>query len=467
MKFGREYRQLLKDEEFPEHWRNKTINYWQLKKVIKKIEKELEDVGLDVDTVRTLSKPADDATIEITEQSQDPSGSALGAVTRLSRLPPSLWIAIDKASGQPVDATLTKETKQCLFALGKVQPGEAKSNLESTNHLDQITLSRDFDALMSDVSETEDPAERYYEQHRWLKVPLRSVVDFFAILNPELARVEAVKAAESAAMERAISSLGTEVTQLTMPTTTQSRKPKANPDLSTWRKIFALYIDCAIFFPTYGHFYSARKFDEAYARMQMFSDQLREQRLVDKLKVQQSRDAVNNFNDINTSILKTLRFLELNATAASKILKKFDKRTALGANRAFPDADPAPFARAMVTMLCAEVDSKIVTRVPRFDEWQCPICYDLAWRPIRLGCCNNIFCIRCIIRLQQEAKDQCPMCRQSTVRAADSAYIDANTVTFLEKYFPDEVKSKDRANKRQAGIDQYGEAFYQKSCVVM
>ena len=56
MKFGQEYQQTLASEDFPDHWRESAIQYKHLKKCIKKINRELEAIGLNSETLSHLSE---------------------------------------------------------------------------------------------------------------------------------------------------------------------------------------------------------------------------------------------------------------------------------------------------------------------------------------------------------------------------------------------------------------------------
>lgn len=42
---------------FPSHWVDQAIPYSQLKKCLKKVQRELQDLGLDPDTLRALLDP--------------------------------------------------------------------------------------------------------------------------------------------------------------------------------------------------------------------------------------------------------------------------------------------------------------------------------------------------------------------------------------------------------------------------
>jgi hypothetical protein len=45
--------------------------------------------------------------------------------------------------------------------------------------------------------------------------------------------------------------------------------------------------------------------------------------------------------------------------------------------------------------------------------------------------------------------------------------LDHDLAAFLKKWFPDEVKTKQRYNELMAGVDQYGEVYATQKCVVM
>ena len=51
MKFAHEFKEALIQEGFPPHWVESAIPYGQLKKCIKKVERELRSIGLDSATL--------------------------------------------------------------------------------------------------------------------------------------------------------------------------------------------------------------------------------------------------------------------------------------------------------------------------------------------------------------------------------------------------------------------------------
>jgi hypothetical protein len=59
------------------------------------------------------------------------------------------------------------------------------------------------------------------------------------------------------------------------------------------------------------------------------------------------------------------------------------------------------------------------------------------------------------------------MCNAEKVMKADGRNIDFATMEFLETYFPLEVKKRQKENEKEQLINDYGEEFVRKDCVVM
>jgi E3 ubiquitin-protein ligase BAH len=145
---------------------------------------------------------------------------------------------------------------------------------------------------------------------------------------------------------------------------------------------------------------------------------------------------------------------------------EFDKRTSLNVKSTVPKQIIYPsFSEHLAKTVCAEVNSQIFSHVPQIDDYSCPTCMEIEWRPVKLAC-GHVFCIRCLIVMQTKKQENCPLCRKKTVGMADSDNLDNELATFLKRWFPDEVKAKQKYNELQAGIDQYGEEFGEK-CAVM
>lgn len=398
MKYGHEYSQLLASEGFPAVWVSSAISYRELKKCIKKVQQELLALGLDTETLQHLPNKFGVKTPE-EEKSQFARRDSTPFV-------PELWIAVDKGNGSFIDAGLTQDTRQHLSG------SNDHDNLLEHEPVDDLRYNADgLDAKLQ-----RRPSLR--SEIRWVNIPLSTASTFFNLLDPKLAQLDAIQQAEEKRLEGTIITLGNIIDELTRPVTKRG-KYKPQVDTAIWREILALYIDSTVFFSTYEQDHGSRTFLKAKSQLEIFSDRLVKQGLANKFNTSQSKVAFEQFVNINLDILKAMHFQELNNEAVRKILKKFDKRTALGAAKAYQGLTlSGPFAKSIATDMCAAISSKVVTVVPQMDDYTCPICCDLAWRPIRLGCCNSIYCIRCVIQLQKDDKDKCPMCRESSVMRA-------------------------------------------------
>lgn len=394
MKYGHEYSQLLASEGFPEEWVSSAISYRLLKKAIKKVQQELSALGLDASTLQHLQSVFG---VEAPESTADQNNS---------QFVPELWVAIDNDSGELLDAHLTEDTKHYLISL-------ARENDKDLQIAPKGNGASEKGNAMIRASGAQDGVH-------WAHVHLTTAATFFNLLDPKLAELDALQHAEEKRLESKIVQLGSAVTALTEPAASRRGKYKAKSDVEVWREILALYVEHAIFFSPYERDRGSRSFDQAKSQLELFSKDLVRQGLVKKFKEKNSRGTFDQFVTINLDILKAMRFQELNMEAVRKILKKFDKRTALGATQAYQShAMSGPFAKSVATDMCAAISQEVVTVVPQLDDYSCPVCYNIAWRPIRLGCCNTIFCIRCMIELQK-SESNCPMCRSKTVITADS-----------------------------------------------
>ncbi|THY13720.1 hypothetical protein D6D02_04611 [Aureobasidium pullulans] len=453
MKYGHEYAQLLASEGFPEEWISSAISYRLLKKAIKKVQQELSALGLDASTLQHVHS----------EFGVEAPGDRNGA-----HFVPELWVAVDGESGEFLDAHLTKETKQYFLWLAENNENTQSTQTDAGRRASHISHETDG----SSISEHEQSnamirASSAENGAHWAHVHLHTAANFFNLLDPKLAQLDAIQHAEEKRLESHIVELGTAVTALTEPAASKKGKYKARSDVTIWRQILALYVQHAIFFSPYERDRGSRTFDQAKSHLELFSKDLVDQGLVKRFREKTSRNTFDHFVAVNLDILRAMRFQELNMEAVRKILKKFDKRTALGAAKAYQShAHSGPFAKSVATDMCAAMSQQVVTIVPQLDDYSCPVCYNIAWRPIRLECCNTVFCIRCMIELQKSAS-KCPMCRSTSVITADSGSIDQQRAEYLVKYFPTEVKEKQKANELAVAIDKYGPDFQKGPCCVM
>ncbi|KAL9945416.1 hypothetical protein ACHAO5_004891 [Verticillium nonalfalfae] len=382
MKFAHDFKETLSREGFPSHWVESAIPYSQLKKVLKRVAGELNDLGLDPETLRQLLDPQSDSPLVIE------------------------------------------------YGL----KGEA-------------------------ISTSASPANPLCKQ---LEVPLVFDGKFFDMLQSDVNGLDALQASEEVAMTKEIVALGQDVSQLTKP----SRLSKS--DLARWRTIFELYLEAQVFFSVYEQDHGTRDSHSASRQLQWFQGEVTKRNLARQFKMSESREALVRFLRLNALLLKNIQFQEINRTAIHKILKKFDKRTSLGVSKTFPAQIRSDklLAGTMARDMCAQVSTELVSVVPQLNDYLCPVCFAIAYRPVRLAC-QHIFCIRCIVKIQRRREKHCPLCRADVVMDASADNLDIELDRYLRKYFNKEVKEKIRANDIERGMEDYGPGYTHSDCAIM
>lgn len=114
-----------------------------------------------------------------------------------------------------------------------------------------------------------------------------------------------------------------------------------------------------------------------------------------------------------------------------------------------------PFlASHLAKAICCAMSSKMLTIIPQLDDYLCPVCQSISVKPVRLSC-SHVFCVRCLVKLQREAKRFCPMCRRDVVLLADATNLDLGLLNFLKTYFPKEAREKQRENEQEVVLEQW------------
>ncbi|KAA6408867.1 MAG: hypothetical protein FRX48_07211 [Lasallia pustulata] len=462
MKFAHAFEEALKEEDYPAHWVQSAISYRQLKKCIKNVRQELSSIGLSPDTLRQLWQSAEAPVAQASASIQPFQYTFAGDVTTFQ---PKLVFVVDERDGNPIDASLSPETRAYLLNLANKQE-EIKST-RSRNSVGERIYSNRSGNTNSENNVTgghmgtlgREVLIDYPEASRRVEVPLRSDSEFFRLLNLELSELNALQLREQAQLVVEISCLGKDISKLARPSQGLKRT-----DLYAWRDIFSAYTDAKIFFSTTERDIFHRNSATAHKQLQVFSSRIHELGVLKTLK-KESRIALDRFLRINLTLLRNLKFLELNGTAMTKILKKFDKQTALGAGQTFADLIAADsFASRLAKAVCFKVSEELLPIVPQLNDYLCPVCFNIAFKPIRLRC-GHVFCIRCMITMQRAKADHCPLCRCAVVMEADSTNLDPALLDFLKRYFPGEVRTKQKENERDAAIDKYGKEY--DKCHVM
>lgn len=390
-----------------------------------------------------------------------------------STFTPKLTIAVDRKTSDPVDAWLSPRTREHLEQLIRSRRIWCQSDGAGTVGLTvdrvQLTSRNESDALSSGDQNAalELNTTSSTRMDAWhvstVEVPLTSDREFFQILQHELKHLENVQEKEITRLDGAVAALGNHIDSLTA-----SSRSKA--EAQAWREILRIYVDAQVFFSSREKDIGIRDSQAASRHLQEFVFAVHNQKPSTRLKGR-TQPLFDRFVDINTNLLRLVRFQELNRIAMGKILKKFDKRTALHARDALPSSlsEGPVITQALAKSACFQISQQLLDIVPQLSDYSCPICLNISYKPIRLRC-HHVFCIRCLIVMQRNKEGHCPLCREESVLEATSDNLDVRLMSFLEAKFPIEVKIKHRENLRAAGIDKYGDRYgtdFDRRCIVM
>lgn len=449
MKFGREFQDDLEKGEYPQEWIESAIPYRKLKKCIKKVQRELKSLGLDHETLLRLYQQNDSAPVA---ESQDQAQQSLSYTFDdgdARSFTPKLTIALDPRDGSPMDAWLSPDTRRHLRNLAISQHTAAGGE----GHLG--IASSLMNERRASVAHIQNPGLE--SDIKIVEVPLTADSEFFRMLRREIVNLERLQKRQQEQFKEQIHQLGQE---LAVMKSSSSKDKKAKASIEAWREIFRLYTESQIFFSSHEQDAGARDVAHAQKQLQLFSDKVaREQGTTLKLDGN-GKAALDRFLRINVNLLQFLRFQDINRTALSKIMKKFDKQTALPAQESLPKSlSKAPFiARDLARATSFTISEELLALIPQLDDYLCPICFSISFKPVRLQC-QHIFCIRCLIVMQRAEQDHCPLCRQPGVLDASSLNMDKKLQAFLKANFPKEVKAKQREDEFEDGIDRFGEDF--------
>ncbi|KAK9357945.1 SPX domain-containing protein, partial [Lipomyces starkeyi] len=147
---------------------------------------------------------------------------------------------------------------------------------------------------------------------RAIEIHLRSHWEFFQMLCSELAALNALQKEQHADLTTQISHLLERLPSVTSP----------------FKKKNDLYTDSELY-------HDERTVAKSKEQLQWFTLRIEDMSLLAQFKLKQSQDVLEAFVKLNVYLLQSLQFHALNQTATRKILKKFDKHTALAAREEF------------------------------------------------------------------------------------------------------------------------------------
>ncbi|KAI8887421.1 hypothetical protein K501DRAFT_321442 [Backusella circina FSU 941] len=434
MKFAKQLE--MEAEDIPIEWRPFLLQYKTLKKLVAKVAKEIENRGLSATFLHESLeiKPYDGQT-----QRKVPRIKYY-FIGDIPNVKPRIEFTFDKHKKEQVLSVLEAaddmpkdlDSEQHINEISTVT--RVDSNINLLNHLITLTIEDNTDIKEQVVVE---------EDTIWIDLEQDDV--FFKVLVDELNQIAKLHNKEVERATHEISDLQSTMAKVASPKT----------DMYYWRKIFSIYMDAQIFQGNAETDRSFRSVQRAKRQLTWFLDELKKEDALSKLyKNKESKQTFLRFIELNSEIIKIKHYQKLNQMAMIKILKKHDKRSGLNASQSFHDVIQQQqfFDPKLSNALYASITNNLITLVPQPDDYACPVCMSVAWRPIRLDC-NHIFCVRCLIKAQKKHITNCPLCRQETIMSATALNLDGTLQQFLKLYFPKEIKEKRLENEREQAIE--------------
>jgi len=213
-------------------------------------------------------------------------------------------------------------------------------------------------------------------------------------------------------------------------------------DTYPWRNILRLYRETDL----WTHNGKVNTWEQATNKFEVFK--AKAQSIISKFKMPESQEVFDQFNKLNQDTITLKRFYEINQTAIYMVLKDHDKDTKLSACEGLPCFISTDFfSDNACKRLTYEITNSLLSVIPDPEKYACPICQELAYKPIRLNC-NHLFCLKCLIRAQKKNLDNCPVCRaKDAVKNATSKNLDKKLLNMFLTDFPREVRVRKKMLK--------------------
>ena len=305
--------------DFPAHWVEQAIPYGQLKKCLKKVQRELQDLGLDSETLRSLIDPENTSSVAIKYRLQGKSESLpqrtitdtdiylASGDSKLVR--PTLTVDVHFENGVVVDASLTRTSRRFLQNVA--------SELASNRHRMSNDTTAHTTEGPSSPATPDSPlfSTTEHAHYETIEVPLVFDNQFFQMLQSDVSNFDTLLAEEQRSMTNEIIELRKEIAVVSKPSRFSTT------DLARWRRIFELYLDAEIFFATSEQNHGSRTSQSALKQLQWFQNEVEKRNLAHHFGLRESHLAFARFLKLNAILLKNLQFQELNQTAVFKILK--------------------------------------------------------------------------------------------------------------------------------------------------
>lgn len=471
MKFAKLFQQTLNEENLPQDWLDHAIQYKALKKRINKVVDELNNIGIQSDQLKfhyNISKNENTLSpyliLNVNVNVENLLVSKLNELNykyEISELITEKIVEIYENDEDDNDDHNANDNNDITKSM--IITSNDDSDNES-NKCNSSILQYDTASIISNITCQSDNSIEKKNSFE-IKIYLHEDTKFFQTLYEEIEGLTELRKQQEIEIIKKVESIANIVSKNGDP-------KRRKTDLFIWREIFQLYIETEIFFSTFEKSAGERNIQQSRKKYDEFLIKMNELKLSSKFKHNSSQIALNNFNDLNVNLLKISNFQILNNIALTKILKKFDKQTYLNSKEIFPivlanSNDVIELNKSVTKDLCYIIASRLLNLIPQIDDYTCPICCSVAFKPIKLDC-GHVFCVRCLIKLQRKNDDRCPLCRDNVVLKADEHNLDISRMNYLKLYFPKETKEKQEENENEVLKEQFGTLYDENSkCTIM
>ncbi|CAD1813139.1 SPX domain family protein [Candida parapsilosis] len=481
MKFAKTLEQTLA-KDIPEEWVEAAIKYKALKKTINKVVDELQFLGLEKNKLKLI---LNDKVVDISddESTTSPSNPIIAEYTLTKPSPdshtikPMLKITLDFSHEEYSSDKINQichEIKEKIEGLLNEDESEADEEkiIELTEDGGELKVVSSREGSLSPSISPQSPHTSppllaseanggnggsgaignkldklvLSDDHkrREIYIMLNSDSKFFKMLEEELEALDRLRKEEEQKIIEEVQQVAQAVAAM---------KDKTS-ELYKWRELFRLYLDSEVYFKYNELDHQQRDSDEVEEHLTEFLTNVNKTGILTHFKKKQSLETYNQFVKMNFHLLKMLQFQTINTEALRKILKKFDKQTSLGIQEIYPKLVSSDHifvsGKSLAQSICYIMQTSVLQLIPQLDDYSCPICTNIAYKPIRLAC-GHLFCVSCLVKMKERDKTDCPFCRRhNAILEADSSNLDIEAMQVMKKYFPVEVKEKlrDRSKER-------------------
>ncbi|ORY02880.1 hypothetical protein K493DRAFT_276884 [Basidiobolus meristosporus CBS 931.73] len=470
MKFGKSL--SASAQELPEDWRQHVVHYSKLKKCINRIVQELEESG--------LANLAAEKNIENTQ----PVKLVYSFTGTVENFSPNIEVIV----GEDAE-TITPELEaislkfNSFTSANSADPNEdlVPSHTYGSQVIEEVKLDEE---VTSTASDSESPRSSFDSQDveesissfnkptlltdsshtsRAVSIVLPTDSEFFGSLSSSINDLTQFEQDMNDLCSTKIVKLGSIISHIGSP---------HSKDMYTWREIFNLYLNASIWMVGDHVWQKSQSIEKTKKQIQWFIQEITRLSLNRKFRTRDSIKALEEFILLNRDLLAIMQFHELNQTAVRKIIKKHDKRTHLSAQSWFVDlmAPSMLFKGNLSKALLSTLHTELLIIIPQPDDYQCPICLSLSWKPIRLKC-GHVFCVQCMINAQRRRMTNCPLCRTpDSITEANTENLDIPRMNFMKLFFPREIKAKQKEHdyeQAREDIKVIGIDEVDSSCVLM